>query len=124
MTEEPQEQDDSTPPQETSAFDFKGVIDRVKESIRKPEASQIERLSNEDVLDRQVDRRLRQRWATIFVWILTIQLLVMNGVFIFVGLNFLQYQQKWVLELYLAGTLTEVFGIVLVITRNLFPEKK
>lgn len=120
MTEEPQGQKESTSPQET----FKGVIDKVKESIRKPEASQIDRLSNEDVLDRQVDRRLRQRWATIFVWILTIQLVVMNGVFIFVGLNWLQYQQKWVLELYLAGTLTEVFGIVLVITRNLFPEKK
>lgn len=124
MAEEPQGQKESNPPQETSAFDLRGVIDRVKESIKQPETSQIERLSDEDVLDRQVDRRLRQRWANYFVCILTTQLLVMNVVFILVGVNWLQYQQKWVLELYLAGTLTEVFGIVLVITKNLFPEKK
>lgn len=46
----------------------------------------------------------------------------MNLAFTAVGLKWMGFE-RYELELYLAGTLAEVFGIVLVITKNLFPQR-
>ena len=46
----------------------------------------------------------------------------MNIVFFGVGLEWLKFEE-WSLNLYMAGTLAEVFGVILVITKNLFPNK-
>ncbi len=46
----------------------------------------------------------------------------MNIVFICVGANYLNYED-YALHLYMGGTLAEVFGIVLVITKYLFAKK-
>lgn len=127
MTEDPNESSDISSDEPSSSEEEKpqAVYD-VLDSLR-DQSSQVydldQELGKEEILDRQSDRGLRKVWAQRFFWLLGLQLLAMNGVFISVGLSWLQYQQKWVLELYLAGTLTEVFGIVLVITKNLFPEK-
>ena len=53
---------------------------------------------------------------------MAIQLAVMNAVIVLVGAHVLFYQY-WTLDLYMSGTLLEVFGIVLVITKFLFPKK-
>jgi hypothetical protein len=47
----------------------------------------------------------------------------MNLVFIGAGLKWIEYSQ-WQLDLYMTGTLLEVFGIVLIITKNLFPNSE
>lgn len=55
-------------------------------------------------------------WLLVF---LAIQLVVMNIVFILVGSGRLEYQD-YVLHLYMTGTLLEIFGLVLVVTKYLF----
>lgn len=80
-------------------------------------------LTTQKVKDAESDRLLKEKYAKYFILILVVQLLIMNYVFIFAGLKVLEFE-KWTLDLYMGGTLAEVFGIVLVITKNLFPPKK
>lgn len=47
----------------------------------------------------------------------------MNAVFIGVGIGCISYDEPSYLNLYMGGTLAEVFGVVLVITRYLFSKK-
>ncbi len=61
-------------------------------------------------------------YASWFIGILIGQLLLMNVTFFCVGLGFLAFSQ-WSLNLYMGGTLAEVFGVILIITKNLFPKK-
>lgn len=80
-------------------------------------------LVNEKVEDARSDRELKKSYAKWFIWILVAQLLIMNFAFYGVGFGWLKYE-KWTLDLYMGGTLAEVFGVILVITKNLFPLKK
>lgn len=74
----------------------------------------------EYIHDRKSDRQLKRTYAFRFIWILIGQLVVMNIVFILHGLGLLVFSD-YILHLYMGGTLLEIFGIVLVITRSLFP---
>lgn len=65
---------------------------------------------------------LKQIYAKRSLWVLVGQLIVMNVVFILVGANVLKFSD-YILHLYTGGTLLEVFGMVLVITKSLFPKK-
>ena len=47
------------------------------------------------------------------------QLLVMNGIFVLIGAKLLHFSD-FVINLFMGGTLAEVFGIVLVMARYLF----
>ena len=69
--------------------------------------------------DLKGDTALKKMYARYFVWILIGQLLLMNGIFIAVGLSRLHLNNT-ALNIYMSGTLAEVFGIVLIITRYLF----
>jgi len=90
------------------------------------EASELEKLNVAErvakVKEQDSTRKLKTIYACGFLFILFVQLCVMNGVFIFTGLDKLEFN-KWTLELYMSGTMLEVFAIALVITRHLFPKK-
>ena len=99
------------------------LMDQIKSQANNPsQAREAELLTRQDIHDRQSDRTLKRSYANGFKLILIGQLLIMNAVFIAVGLGWLNFEGH-VLELYLGGTLAEVFGIVIVITKNLFPIK-
>lgn len=73
--------------------------------------------------DLKTDTNLKKIYATWFIGILIGQLLIMNAIFVAVGYGCLTFESG-VLKLYMGGTLAEVFGIVIVITRYLFPGRK
>lgn len=98
-------------------------LEAIKRAISDPDkTTEADLLTQETIADQKSDRELKKRYANWFIWILIGQLIVMNAVFIATGLKWLSFD-KYVIELYLGGTLAEVFGIVLVITKNLFPQK-
>ncbi|WP_105457211.1 hypothetical protein [Escherichia coli] len=76
-------------------------------------------LSNRDF---EGEIKLKKTYGIWLLFILAIQLLVMNAVFIVVGFKILEFDAL-TLQLYMGGTLTEVFGLVLVITKYLFNRK-
>jgi len=80
-------------------------------------------LLEQKIADAKSDRELKEKYASIFVLVLIFQLGVMNIVFILSGYHILSFE-RWTLDLYMSGTLAQVFGIVLVIIKNLFPSKR
>jgi len=91
------------------------------------DAEPVESLDNEDkradIEDKKAETKLKKCYAKYFIWILIGQLVAMNAVFIGVGVGCLEYKDSNHLSLYMGGTLTEVFGVVFVITRYLFSKK-
>lgn len=73
--------------------------------------------------DKRTDTELKKLYAYRFIWILIGQLLAMNLIFVAIGFGFLKYSD-FVINLFMGGTLAEVFGIVLVITKYLFSRKE
>lgn len=80
-------------------------------------------LTNELIEDSKSDRDLKKKYAKWFMSILILQLSVMNVVFILSGYKILNYSE-WSLNLYMSGTLAEVFGGIFIIINNLFPNGK
>lgn len=78
-----------------------------------------QRLNNRDF---EEEIKLKKSYGKWFLIILACQLLVMNGVFILDGWKVLNFEDL-TLQLYMGGTLTEVFGLVLVVTKYLFKRK-
>ena len=96
-------------------------VNQMKALVRTSEAQ--DPLVNEDIADRRGDRLLKKTYAIWFIWILIGQLVVMNLIIVAKGLRWLELGDN-TLQLYLAGTLLEVFGIVAIITRSLFRNNK
>ena len=65
------------------------------------------------------DIALKRFYATGVFWILGIQIVLVDAVFIAKGIGCLTYSD-YELHLFLSGTLLQVFGIVWVITKHLF----
>jgi hypothetical protein len=70
------------------------------------------------------EHRLRQKYADWIIWILGAQLLIADVVF----LVFAWAGRGWdlspgVVEVWLAATVVQVVGIVLIVTRHLFPSR-
>lgn len=80
-------------------------------------------LLNEKIKNSVQDRELRKKYASWFIGILIGQLLIMDLIFISVGRKCM-YFENWALEMYITGTLIQTFGVVFVITKNLFPNHK
>lgn len=97
------------------------VIELKAENFVDENAENSPPMSQEDK-DKESDRELKRNYAYWFIGILIAQLIIMNTVFIIVGLGYLKFEEH-VLELYMGGTLAEVFGVIVVITKNLFPKK-
>ncbi|WP_213322418.1 hypothetical protein [Klebsiella aerogenes] len=72
--------------------------------------------------DFKAEIKLKKSYGKWFLIILAVQLAVMNLVFIADGLKWLNFEAL-TLQLYMGGTLTEVFGLVLVVTKYLFKRK-
>ncbi|MDK1186572.1 MULTISPECIES: hypothetical protein [Cronobacter] len=91
-----------------------------------PAARQVEALDPErrklDNQDFEAEIKLKKTYGIWFLIILACQLLIMNGVFISGGAGLLSFKDL-TLQLYMGGTLTEVFGLVLVVTKYLFKRK-
>lgn len=67
------------------------------------------------------DITLKKRYGNGLLIALAIQLVIMNAIFAAVGFTWLKYEQ-WALHLYVTGTLIEIFALVLVVTKYLFPQ--
>lgn len=80
-----------------------------------PEIAQ-KHIENENL---KTDIQLKKTYACQFKWILIVQLAVMNVIFICIGIGWLTFSDLTI-QLYLGGTLTEVFGIVFIMCRYLF----
>ncbi|WJM82892.1 hypothetical protein [Pectobacterium brasiliense] len=96
-----------------------------------PVATTLAYLNNEDpakahqrakTKDLKTDTKLKKLFARWFIGILIGQLIAMNGIFICIGLKWLNFSD-FVINLFMAGTLAEVFGIVLVMARYLFSKR-
>jgi hypothetical protein len=96
----------------------------IRESLYDSQISHRENpLRKQDEKDRITDRMLKIIYGVCFIGILTLELIAMNAVFILTGLGKLKFSQ-WSLELYMGGTIAQVFGVVSVITKHLFPIPK
>ncbi|WP_432744822.1 hypothetical protein ABXJ76_05295 [Methylobacter sp. G7] len=87
------------------------------------ELKSLDPLTQAKVDDQVADTELKKRYANWFIWILIGQLVAMNAIFIATGIDYLHFQDPTHLNLFMGGTLAEVFGVVLVITRYLFSKK-
>jgi hypothetical protein len=100
---------------------------QVKSSLLEPEQlAPQDPLQDEEVADRKIDRKLRRGYA---IWVLAgtaTQLLIMDVAVIAYGIVTLRRGQVidvWSVRAYLLATLAQVFGIVLVIAKYLFPRQ-
>jgi hypothetical protein len=100
------------------------VLDVLKKAEQDPSAelSAFDPEKQAAVDDMRTDTKLKTLYAYWFIGILIGQLVLLSFVFIAVGYKWLNYD-NYVLHLYLSGTLLEVFGVVLVITKYLFSRK-
>lgn len=69
----------------------------------------------------QEDRNLKKKYAIILVWLLFIQVIFFNSVFILCGLGILNYSEK-ILEIYIGGGLIEIVSLVSIIVKYLFQD--
>lgn len=65
--------------------------------------------------DLEADTELKKSFAKSFIRVLSIQLILMNIIFICIGIKWLEFDDL-VVNLFMTGTLAEVFGIVMVMT--------
>ena len=98
-------------------------IRRAIESPQTIEKDSLDPVTAANVKDQEKDTELKELYATWFIGILIGQLSLLNIIFISVGFNLLTFQEPGYLKLYMGGTLSEVFGVVYVITRYLFSRK-
>ncbi|MFC6276414.1 hypothetical protein [Psittacicella hinzii] len=71
----------------------------------------------------EIDIQLKKKYAIGLILVMIVQLTIMNGVFIAVGLQKIKYEQ-YALHLYISGTLLELFGLVLIVTKYLFKNNR
>lgn len=86
------------------------------------EIESLDPLTQSQLASESTDRELKRMYARWFIGILIGQLLLMNAVFLGAGIGCLTFEE-WTLRIYMAGTLTEVFAVVFVITKYLFRQK-
>ncbi|QTL33985.1 hypothetical protein [Pseudoalteromonas viridis] len=107
---------------EDSKAEQSSFVAQIKHNVKENKFTNVDPMQVQKVKDAESDRGLKQRYALWFIVILAVQLLIMNLVLVLVGMDKLHFEE-WTLNLYMAGTLAEVFGVILVITKNLFPTK-
>jgi hypothetical protein len=98
------------------------VLNRIRARVQAGEVTPADPLIQQDVHDRVSDRALREKYAWWFVLILVFQLVAMNAIFMAYGYRVLSFDEVS-LRIFMGGTLAEVFGVILVITRYLFSRK-
>lgn len=83
------------------------------------EKKRSDKLKNDDF---EADIDLKKKYAKWLIGVMIVQLLIMNLVFALVGFKMMEYND-FILHLYISGTLLELFGLVLVITKYLFKKQ-
>lgn len=91
------------------------------DSIVDPHEDRRKELENEG---RASDNKLKTMYAKWLLGAMMFQLLVANGIFIGYGFGVDWNVQAAVMNTWLAATVVEVIGVVLVVTRYLFPNEK
>lgn len=69
------------------------------------------------------DVNSKKRYAMWIPLVLAVQLIIANAVFIAYGLGWLKYRSVD-LNLYVTGTLLEIFALILIVVKYLFPLMK
>lgn len=69
----------------------------------------------------QKDTKLKFIYGAILIFLLGLQLIALNVVFILYGLNILKYSEN-IFQLFLVGTLGEIIALVTVIVKYLFKD--
>jgi amino acid permease len=85
-----------------------------QEFTRKRQDEEIARLAQE--------RELQLKYGRWFLIIVAIQLCVMNIIVILIGLKVLSIDNATV-RVFVSGTLLQIFGVVYIISKHLFPRK-
>lgn len=67
------------------------------------------------------DNALKEKYSKLLIKILVGQLLLMNGIFIARGLNFLEFQDT-TFNIFISATIAEVFALVTIIVKYLFTD--
>jgi hypothetical protein len=75
-------------------------------------------------IDHFQDIKLKKKYANWLLWLITIQLVVADAVFITYAWEGKHWQlEAGVIQVWLVATLVELIGVALVITRYLFPRR-
>lgn len=77
-------------------------------------------LEEQAVADRIAERGMRTSYANWWLVIVAAQLAFLNFLMLAAGYSWLSYSD-WLLHAFSVATLAEIFGIVAIITRSLFP---
>ena len=120
-----EETGESFPQQEPSKAEQDAALRSVLENFRTTASEQpnLEHESaQEDLRGKTATRWLRITYAGAWFLLVATQLAFMNLLLFLVGLGWLDYTD-WLFHAYLVGTFAECIGVVLVITRNLFPRR-
>ena len=96
--------------------------DRIRAIMASGRTKEVSPLDASHLRDAALDRKLKKQYARGFIYILIGQLFLMNTIFALAGCKILNYE-PWTLDIFMSGTLAEVFGVVVIITKNLFPRK-
>jgi len=67
------------------------------------------------------DTHLKKTYAKVLIFMLAMELLVINGIFIFIGIGWLNYTEV-VLNIFIGATLLEILGLVTIIVNYLFKD--
>ncbi|HFU0230407.1 TPA: hypothetical protein ACGTRQ_005074 [Vibrio parahaemolyticus] len=101
----------------------KEIIAELKKTQPHKQTIPLSAMEQEQINDSKKDRELKESYAKDFKTILATQLAVMNIIFIGVGFGWLRFE-KLTIDIFMTGTMIEAFGIVVIITKNLFPQKR
>jgi hypothetical protein len=103
--------------------------DALRNLVRSGEAEPVDSLPLSaaaalDKQDKKQDIDLRRKYGNVLLWMMGVQLVVANGVFIAYAWAGASWNVKeGVMQVWLAATVIQVIGVVTVVTRNLFPDR-
>ncbi|BCE02405.1 hypothetical protein [Marinicellulosiphila megalodicopiae] len=92
------------------------------EEVSKQAGLQDTQKMSQDELDQQSNRNLKQKYARWFIYILIAQLIMMNFLIVLQGVNVISLDEVS-FRFYTTSTIIEVFGVIVIIVKNLFPSK-
>ena len=93
--------------------------ERIKYEKQKNETTLINTILNVWEDQQNAERTLRKEYASCFIWVLALQLVVINVIFVLIGCNILKYEQ-WTANLFIVSVFGEIVGIVSIIVKYLF----
>jgi hypothetical protein len=113
--------------QPSASTDPKEIVREAREQQRgtgPARPTPLEELQRTQVAGERQTLRLRETYAGALLWMLAGQIAAANtGFFLYASLGVHWHVQATVMEVWLSAAVVEVIGVVLVITRSLFPRR-